>query len=106
MVSGDQEAIIALFRQVGEVTLKITGGVPIEFDRGLSGRRGSQDKKRSKSFYYSNLGYAKEGIDILTMKVEREPLETENSLELILNTLCRAFSMKPKQAAALLTNNN
>jgi hypothetical protein len=40
------------------------------------------------------------------MKVERPAEEVESSLELILNTLCRAFQMKPKQAAALLTNNN
>jgi hypothetical protein len=49
---------------------------------------------------------AKEGVDILSMKVERDPEETESSLELILNLLCKAFAMKPKQAAALLTNNN
>jgi hypothetical protein len=40
------------------------------------------------------------------MNAEREIADTESSLELILNTLCKAFSMKPKQAAALLTNNN
>lgn len=48
----------------------------------------------------------KDGVDILTMNSEREPIDTESTLELILNTLCRAFQMKPKQAAALLTNNN
>ena len=48
----------------------------------------------------------KDGVDILTMNAEREPVDTESTLELILNTLCRAFQMKPKQAAALLTNNN
>lgn len=42
----------------------------------------------------------------MTMKLDKDPLETESSLELILNTLCRSFTMKPKQAAALLTNNN
>ena len=40
------------------------------------------------------------------MNCNRAPEETESSLELILNTLCRAFQIKPKQAAALLTNNN
>jgi len=48
----------------------------------------------------------KDGVDILTMNAEREIADTESTLELILNTLCKAFSMKPKQAAALLTNNN
>lgn len=33
----------------------------------------------------------KDGVDILTMNAEREPAETESTLELILNTLCRAF---------------
>ena len=32
--------------------------------------------------------------------------DCDSSLELILITLSKAFSMKPKQAAALLTNNN
>ena len=40
------------------------------------------------------------------MDIEKEPSSTESTLEFILNTLCRALSMKPKQAAALLTNNN
>jgi hypothetical protein len=30
------------------------------------------------------------------MNAEREIVDTESSLELILNTLCKAFSMKPK----------
>ena len=48
----------------------------------------------------------KESVDILQMDVDKQPHETESSLELILNTLCRSFEIKPKQAAALLTNNN
>jgi hypothetical protein len=42
----------------------------------------------------------------LSLHTERSPSDSESSLEFILNTLCRAFMMKPKQAAALLTNNN
>ena len=38
----------------------------------------------------------KDGVDILTMNAEREPIDTESTLELILNTLCKAFVMKPK----------
>jgi hypothetical protein len=48
----------------------------------------------------------KDGVDILQMSHEKDPEETESTLELILNTLSKAFGMKPKQAAALLTNNN
>lgn len=40
------------------------------------------------------------------MDCDKEPSQTESTLEFILNTLCRALGMKPKQAAALLTNNN
>jgi len=42
----------------------------------------------------------------MSMDINRLPNETDSSLELILNTLCRSCEMKPKQAAALLTNNN
>ncbi len=42
----------------------------------------------------------------MQMNIRREPSETESTLEFILNTLCRALSMKPLQSAALLTNNN
>lgn len=42
----------------------------------------------------------------MMMDINREPSETESTLEFILNTLCRALNMKPKQSAALLTNNN
>lgn len=48
----------------------------------------------------------KDGVDIMQMDTQKEPSHTESTLEFILNTLCRALSMKPKQAAALLTNNN
>jgi len=40
------------------------------------------------------------------MSADRPLADTESSLEAILNSLCKAFLMRPKQAAALLTNNN
>ncbi len=40
------------------------------------------------------------------MNYERELIDTESTIEFLLNTICIAFQMKPKQAAALLTNNN
>jgi hypothetical protein len=46
------------------------------------------------------------GVDILKMQADCSPSQTQSSLEFILNTLCRAFGLQPKQAAALLTNNN
>ena len=48
----------------------------------------------------------KDGVDIMQMDTSKEPSEADSTLEFILNTLCRALTMKPKQAAALLTNNN
>lgn len=48
----------------------------------------------------------KEGIDILTMNPQKEPTDTDSSLELLINLICKGFKMKPKQAAALLTNSN
>jgi len=68
--------------------------------------RGEVSPEKEVSLVSYNLLEARDGVDILTMQTDRKPNDTESSLELILNTLCRAFSMKPKQAAALFTNNN
>lgn len=38
------------------------------------------------------------------MNPDRDINDCENTLEFLLNTLCKSFTMKPKQAAALLTN--
>lgn len=48
----------------------------------------------------------KDGVDILNLDSKKKPADCDSSLELILITLSEAFSMSPKQAAALLTNNN
>jgi len=48
----------------------------------------------------------KEGIDILSMNSSKDPTDTDSSLELMLNIMWKSFKMKPKQAAALLTNSN
>ena len=48
----------------------------------------------------------KEGVDILSMDPNKKITKCDSSLEIILNTLCKHFKMKPKQCAALLTNNN
>ena len=40
------------------------------------------------------------------MDASKDPRKANSSLEMILITLCASFSMKPKQAAALLTNSN
>lgn len=46
----------------------------------------------------------KEGVDILTMDVSKDPRKADSSLEMILISLCASLNMKPKQSAALLTN--
>jgi len=38
------------------------------------------------------------------MDATKDPRKADSSLEMILITLCACFNMKPKQAAALLTN--
>ena len=108
-----------LFRGVDQQVKKLTGQTTIDLDEsaistiesGGTARRESVGKlKKRKSRLLSkdtsSIGTARDGVDILTMKLERNPDETDSSLELILNTLCKSFAMKPKQAAALLTNNN
>ena len=48
----------------------------------------------------------KDGVDLLVIDASRSFEELESSFELILVTLSHAFNLKPKQAAALLTNKN
>jgi len=48
----------------------------------------------------------KDGVDIFKMDTSIKPSETESSLEFLLNTMCRAFQIQPRQGAALMTNNN
>ena len=40
------------------------------------------------------------------MDTAKRPNETTTCLEFLLNVLCKAFNMTPKQAAGLLTNAN
>lgn len=48
----------------------------------------------------------KDGVDILALSADKDVSSCDSSLELILVTLSKSFLMSPKQAAALLTNNN
>jgi hypothetical protein len=48
----------------------------------------------------------KDGVDLLGLDANKALGDLESSFELILVTLSKAFNLKPKQAAGLLTNNN
>jgi hypothetical protein len=50
-------------------------------------RRGTKPNQKKKN---------KEAVDIMKMDITKLPNETESSLELLLNTLCRSCEMKPK----------
>lgn len=61
---------------------------------GNARRGGKPNQKKSNYKLYLILFWlevAKDGVDILTMNSDRSPNDTESTLELILNTLCRAF---------------
>jgi hypothetical protein len=92
IIAGDPDIITDLLKQISD----------------LSGEKGAynsneNDKTEKKAAKKTKV---KEGVDILSMDPNKKPTKWSNSLEIILNTLCRAFKMKPKQCAALLTNNN
>ena len=53
----------------------------------IQGRRGLQTTQRRP---------IKDGVDIMSMDIGKDPSQTESTLEFILNTLCRALTMKPK----------
>jgi hypothetical protein len=89
---GDLDMITELIKRISEVA----------GDKGAYNSSGNEkpEKKSPKK------KRVKEGVDILSMDPNKKPNKCDSSLEIILNTLCRNFKMKPKQCAALLTNNN
>lgn len=120
-VAGDSEEIGRLFLRIEKYIKRISGDADVlsfkdyrkdDRKRGdlggtgkqnLSGLDGGQGRRGLQTTQKRPI---KDGVDIMSMDVNREPGDTESTLEFILNTLCRALTMKPKQAAALLTNNN
>jgi hypothetical protein len=92
-ISGDVD--ILNFTDYRKDDRKITNKA--DLDQASGGRRGLQSTQKKP---------VKDGVDIMQMDITKDPSQTESTLEFILNTLCRALNMKPKQAAALLTNNN
>jgi hypothetical protein len=59
----------------------------------LEGETNQIKRKVLNSFILKllDLEVIKDGVDILTMNENRDPADCESTLELILNTLCRAF---------------
>lgn len=65
-----------------------------------------QDQTPKTSITVKEPKFVKDGVDILALDSSKAIGECDSSLELILVTLSKSFNMSPKQAAALLTNNN
>ncbi len=93
IIAGDLDMVAEVFAAIDSLEKKVNG-TPSE--QSQYRREEVQDPKER----------VKEGVDILTMDATKDPRKAESSLEMILITLCAAFNMKPKQSAALLTNNN
>lgn len=91
IIAGDPVMIVDLIKRISD----------FQEEKGFTSPEG--DKQNKKGLTKKKV---KEGVDILSMDPNRKPNKCESSLEIILNTLCRNFKMKPKQCAALLTNNN
>ena len=87
IISGDIEMIKDFIRKLVEYEIKI-------------------NKEIKEKLPTKVLEDIKDGIDILTMNSAKELNDTDSSLETMLNCICKSFRMKPKQAAALLTNSN
>ena len=106
-MTGDQDSILKLFKKIDLAIVKAIGQQNVIIEELLNDITPSLDSngvtrkvsigklKKSKILilitYIKFKGTARDGVDILTMKTEKKPDETESSLELILNTLCRAF---------------
>lgn len=115
-MAGDSDEIGKLFKRIERYMTRISSDSNIlNFDNYRKDDKFSEAAGSNTKAPTSALGgrsqpsqkkTVKDGVDIMQMDTTKEPSMTESTLEFILNTLCRALNMKPKQAAALLTNNN
>lgn len=94
-----------LFERIERYMTRLTGDATIlnfdnfSLDNRKIDRQQSEALKRMLSQGRSQPNQkkiVKDGVDILQMDVTKDPSATESTLEFILNTLCRALSMKPK----------
>jgi hypothetical protein len=65
---------------------------------GKKGAKGKKGKGKDEP--------AEGSIDITTLSPDKPLIETDTPLEFLLVSISKAFKISPKQAAALLTNNN
>ena len=99
IIAGDVDMILDILKKVDKLEESVSNPNAGKEEFVSGGEKGDKIKA-------TTIKKVKEGVDILSMDPNKKPEKWESSLELILNTLCRNFKMKPKQCAALLTNNN
>jgi hypothetical protein len=98
VIAGDLDMITDILKRMYKKEEILASGEADKHGFSSGGEKPNKREPRKKK--------VKEGVDILSMDPNKKPNKCDSSLEVILNTLCRNFKMKPKQCAALLTNNN
>lgn len=87
VIAGDVDMILDILKKVDRLEESISNP-----NAGKDGFTSGGEKAKA-----TTIKKVKEGVDILSMDPNKKPEKSESSLELILNTLCRNFKMKPKQ---------
>eukprot|EP00347_Sterkiella_histriomuscorum_P006073 403354173 len=103
LVAGDYGIINDYLVALYNFEMNQSGGQQVDINQSFNPNK-SVDKDQS---YLSQIQGGQEGsVDIGDMDYQKRPNETTTCLEFLLNVICKAFNMIPKQAAGLLTNAN
>ena len=106
-IAGDAEEITNLFTRIEKFMRRISGDANIlEFKDYKKETMNGMVKKDGRKHLSPNRKSFKGSVDIMEMDENKNPSETESTLEFVLLTLCRALNLKATQSVALLANNN
>lgn len=100
IVAGDRQIVIEVLKQIFEAEQKALKESKSKKTASVKSSKRSIKKKEKVGV---KRGIGKEALYIEAIDQEKELNECENCLEYLLVSFCKNFSLKPKQAAGLLT---
>ena len=123
IVAGDLQLLVELLEQIRKKEGEFSGSAPEGNEDeekemvqqrpvASSTRGGKSAKTRDKQSIVLLFAFriitilGKSVVDIANSDINKQPDDIDNCLEFILVTMSRAFNLKPKQAAGLLTDSN
>jgi hypothetical protein len=100
IVAGDRQIVIEVLKQIFEAEQK---ALKESKSKKTASVKSSKRSIKKKEKIGAKKGIGKESLYVEAIDPDKELNEVENCLEYLLVSFCKNFSLKPKQAAGLLT---